>query len=78
MRGIAKEISAMTNLTYKKDEIFKINENNILDIKINVKNEKLFETIERGEQGPQGIPGKDGIQGPKGTPGKDGIQGPKG
>ncbi len=41
MRGIAKEISAMTNLTYKKDEIVKINENNSLDIKINVKNEDL-------------------------------------
>tara|TARA_A100001015_G_scaffold287319_1_gene356967 strand:- start:509 stop:3130 length:2622 start_codon:yes stop_codon:yes gene_type:complete len=49
-----------------------------LVLETNVKNEKLFETIERGEQGPQGIPGKDGIQGPKGTPGKDGIQGPKG
>ena len=49
-----------------------------LVLETNVKNEKLFEIIERGEQGPQGIPGKDGIQGPKGTPGKDGIQGPKG
>ena len=49
-----------------------------LILETNVKSEKLFETIERGEQGPQGIPGKDGIQGPKGTPGKDGIQGPKG
>jgi hypothetical protein len=49
-----------------------------LVLETNVKNEKLFETIERGEQGPQGIPGKDGIQGPKGIPGKDGIQGPKG
>jgi len=49
-----------------------------LILETNIKNEKLFETIERGEQGPQGIPGKDGIQGPKGTPGKDGIQGPKG
>jgi hypothetical protein len=49
-----------------------------LILETNIKNEKLFETIERGEQGPQGIPGKDGIQGPKGIPGKDGIQGPKG
>ena len=49
-----------------------------LVLETNVKNEKLFETIERGEQGPQGIPGKDGEQGPQGIPGKDGIQGPKG
>jgi len=46
-----------------------------LVLETNVKNEKLFETIERGEQGPQGIPGKDGIQGPKGDTGE---QGPKG
>ena len=46
-----------------------------LILETNIKNEKLFETIERGEQGPQGIPGKDGIQGPKGETGE---QGPKG
>ena len=39
MRGIAKEISAMTNFNYIKNIKKEIHENNILDIKINVKND---------------------------------------
>jgi len=46
-----------------------------LILETNIKNEKLFETIERGERGPQGDIGE---QGPQGIQGKDGIQGPKG
>ena len=32
----------------------------------------------KGDQGPKGDPGEQGIQGPKGNPGEQGIQGPKG
>ena len=38
MRGIAKEIAAMSNFNYIKNKKKEINEINILDIKINVKN----------------------------------------